>query len=129
MRGSPFCICVKILASFLTCFLPHLLPSSLASWAPPRCTEAVYVSDTLIPISCLINGSSIVQVKVDAVTYYHVELAQHDVLLAEGLPAESYLDADDRANFANGATPGWLAADRRRPPAFSRSKFCAALTK
>jgi hypothetical protein len=31
-----------------------------------------------------------------------VELRQHDVLLAEGLPAESYLDTGDRTNFANG---------------------------
>jgi hypothetical protein len=36
------------------------------------------------------------------VTYYHVELPRHDVILAEGLPAESYLDIDDRSNFDNG---------------------------
>ena len=35
-------------------------------------------------------------------TYYHVELAQHDVVLAEGLPAESYLASGDRSHFANG---------------------------
>jgi hypothetical protein len=39
------------------------------------------------------------------VTYYHVELAEHDVLLAERLPAESYLDLGDRANFASGGGP------------------------
>jgi len=39
---------------------------------------------------------------VNDVTYYHVALAEHDVLLAESLPAESYLDLGDRANFANG---------------------------
>ena len=30
------------------------------------------------------------------------ELPNHSVLLAEGLPAESYLDTGDRRNFANG---------------------------
>jgi len=64
--------------------------------------HAVYVNGDLIPISRLINGLSIVQVPVDEVTYYHVELAEHDLLLAEGLLAESYLDVGDRANFANG---------------------------
>ena len=33
---------------------------------------------------------------------YHVELATHDVLLAEGLPCESYLDTGNRADFADG---------------------------
>jgi hypothetical protein len=35
------------------------------------------------------------------VTYFHVELAQHDILLAEGLPAESYLDTGNRTAFEN----------------------------
>ena len=38
-----------------------------------------------------------------AVEYWHVELERHEVLLAEGLPAESYLDTGNRAAFANGA--------------------------
>ena len=33
--------------------------------------------------------------------YWHVELDAHDVVLAEGLPAESYLDTGDRAAFTN----------------------------
>jgi hypothetical protein len=40
-------------------------------------------------------------VECDAITYYHVELPRHDVLLAEGLPTESYLDAGARRAFAN----------------------------
>ncbi len=64
--------------------------------------HAIYVDDVLIPVKYLINASTIVQVPMDVVTYYHVELACHDVVLAEGLPAESYLDIDDRSNFDNG---------------------------
>lgn len=63
--------------------------------------HAVLIDDVLIPVKYLINGSSIAQTPVDAVTYYHVELSHHDVLLAEGLPTESYLDTGDRAAFTN----------------------------
>jgi hypothetical protein len=63
--------------------------------------HAVYVDDVLIPIRYLINRTSVVQIECDAITYYHVELPRHDVLLAEGLPTESYLDAGARRAFAN----------------------------
>ena len=57
----------------------------------------------LIPVRLLINDETIASVPVESVTYYHIELEYHDVLLAEGLETESYLDAGDRASFANGA--------------------------
>jgi len=56
----------------------------------------------LMPISCLINGRSVAQIEQDSVEYWHVELRAHDVLLAEGLPAESYFDCGNRTAFANG---------------------------
>ena len=34
-------------------------------------------------------------------TYYHVELSEHDVLLADGMPAKSYLENNDRGAFDN----------------------------
>ena len=64
--------------------------------------HAVLVNDVLIPVKYLINGTTIAQVKRRSVTYYHVQLAEHDVLLANNLPAESYLYTGDRTNFANG---------------------------
>jgi collagen type I alpha len=67
--------------------------------------HAVYVEDVLIPIKFLINGSTITQVPVDSVTYYHIELPQHDVMLAQGLPAESFLDMRDGSNYANRSGP------------------------
>jgi len=57
--------------------------------------HALYIGEVLIPVKHLINGSTIVQVPCDEVTYYHVELPKHSVLLAEGLAAESYLDGGD----------------------------------
>jgi serralysin len=48
------------------------------------------VNAVLIPIRRLINGSTITQVPTDRVSYCHLELPQHDVVLAQGLPAEIF---------------------------------------
>ncbi len=78
--------------------------------------HAVFVADVLIPIKYLINGSSVAQVTVEQITYYHIELPQHNVLLADGLPTESLLPSSDRSNFANGNTPIRLFPDFNRTP-------------
>jgi Hint domain len=87
--------------------------------------HAVFVDDVLIPIKHLINRKTIVQEQVDAVTYYHVELGEHDVLLAEGLPAESYLENGDRAAFDNAGGPVALHPDftMRRWEAFGCARI------
>lgn len=54
----------------------------------------------LVPIMCLINGTSVVREAATRVTYWHVELDSHDILLAEGLPAESFYDMGSRVWFA-----------------------------
>jgi T5SS/PEP-CTERM-associated repeat protein len=64
--------------------------------------HAVFVDGVLIPVKYLLNDTTITQVPRDTVTYHHLELSRHDVVLAEGLPTESYLDTGDRGNFANG---------------------------
>jgi ELWxxDGT repeat protein len=67
--------------------------------------HAVFVNGVLVPVKLLINGTSIAQVKRAKVTYFHVELPRHAVILAEGLTVESYLDIGDRKNFhQHGAT-------------------------
>jgi hypothetical protein len=63
--------------------------------------HAIYVEGVLIPAGHLVNGATIVQEEVESVRYFHVELESHDVLLAEGLPCESYLDDGNRFSFAN----------------------------
>ena len=81
----------------------------------------------LVPIMCLINGTSIArETKGEGVTYWHVELEQHDIMLAEGLPAESFLDFGNRPWFENGAEHAFSNPDfippglsgRCRPVAF-----------
>jgi autotransporter passenger strand-loop-strand repeat protein len=54
----------------------------------------------LIPVSELINGSSILwDEEARTIEYHHLELADHDILLAEGAPAESYRDDGNRGAF------------------------------
>ncbi|MCB8879717.1 Hint domain-containing protein [Acidisoma cellulosilytica] len=65
--------------------------------------HAVFQDGMLIPVKYLINGTTIRQIKTDRLTYFHIELARHAVILAEGLPAESYLDTGDRASFVDGS--------------------------
>jgi hypothetical protein len=36
-----------------------------------------------------------------SVEYWHVELDSHDILIAERIPAENYLDSGNRAGFFN----------------------------
>ena len=61
--------------------------------------HAVLVNGVLIPVKLLTNDGSITQVERSRITYYHVELPEHAVILADGLPVESYLETGDRANF------------------------------
>ena len=58
------------------------------------------LGEVLIPAGALVNGTTIVQEDVDSVTYWHVELEGHDILLAENLPCESYLEMGNRSFFA-----------------------------
>jgi hypothetical protein len=62
--------------------------------------HAILIDGVLIAARQLVNGASITQeTETTAVTYYHLELERHGVLLAEGLTAESYLDTGNRASF------------------------------
>ena len=61
--------------------------------------HAVSAEGVLIPVSALVNGTSIRRMQPEHVEYWHVELETHDVILAENLPVESYLENDNRIDF------------------------------
>ena len=64
--------------------------------------HSVFMEGVLIQAEKLINGATILQIETDSVEYWHVELENHAIILAENLPAESYLDQGNRTAFING---------------------------
>ena len=75
----------------------------------------------LVPARLLVNGGSIVRCMALAdVTYLHVELAQHDTILAEGAASETFMDDDSRNVFHNAAEFAVLY-----PGAPAPAGFCA----
>jgi len=61
--------------------------------------HAVFADGVLIPVMQLVNGTSIRKVRRDRISYWHVELDSHDVILAEGLAVESFLENGNRDSF------------------------------
>ncbi len=71
--------------------------------------HGVFADGVLIPVHHLVNGATVSRESVrGTIAYYHVELDAHAVLLAEGLPAESYFDTGNRGDFENGGGPRTL---------------------
>lgn len=69
--------------------------------------HSFYLDGVLIPVEFLVNHRSICwDDRAQEVTLYHVELETHDILLANGAPAESYRDDGNRWLFRN-ANSGW----------------------
>jgi hypothetical protein len=64
--------------------------------------HCLYIDDLMIPAATLINGTSIARCDApDPVTYFHIELADHDVIFAEGAPTETFIDDNSRLMFEN----------------------------
>jgi len=96
-RGDILPICIK--AGGLGENKPHR-----DLWVSPH--HAMFFENAhrgiLIEAKDLVNGVSIVQARaVDEVSYFHIELDTHDVIIANGAPSETFLDDDSRAMFHN----------------------------
>jgi hypothetical protein len=65
--------------------------------------HAILVDGVLVQAGALVNGSSIIrETDVPQVyTYYHVELDDHSLVLAENVAAETFIDNVDRLGFDN----------------------------
>ena len=63
--------------------------------------HALFVDGVLAIAGALVNGTSIVhESDVPVVfTYYHIEVDDHSLILAENTPAETFVDNVDRENF------------------------------
>ena len=74
--------------------------------------HAIFVDGKLICARQLVNGTTIRQeTGWTAVDYYHVELDRHAILIADGLPAESYIDTGNSGFFDNSGAPMVLHPD------------------
>ncbi len=63
----------------------------------------MHVDGTLVTAVEWVNGASIVQERPDQVEYWHIELDGHDLVLANGVPAETFQDVGNRDAFDNNA--------------------------
>jgi Hint domain len=75
--------------------------------------HSLLIDGVLIPVEFLVNHRSIVwDDHAQEVSLYHLELERHDVLIANGAPAESYRDDGNRWLFQN-ANSGWELPPQR----------------
>ena len=76
--------------------------------------HAIYVDGELVPARALIDGHRISSVPRAEIRYYHLELPEHAIILAEGLTVESYLDVGDRETFTPRAGQSRARSYRQR---------------
>ena len=63
-------------------------------------SHAVFIDGVLVPVMHLVNGATILRDrKTGPVTYYHLELDRHELVMADGLLLETYLDTGNRGQF------------------------------
>jgi hypothetical protein len=86
--------------------------------------HALFIDGMLVPARALVNGVSIQQeTSKGTIEYYHVELAEHDIIYAEGVAAETYVDCDNRGIFQNKAEFAELYPNEEARP--RRWVYCA----
>jgi glycosyltransferase involved in cell wall biosynthesis len=105
----------------------RILAGALADGVPQHDLDvspkhAMLIDDVLVPAEMLVNGINVFQLDdVESVEYCHLELASHDVVIANGATSESFVDCDSRSMFHNA-----LDYARRYPDdAGSAWQFCA----
>lgn len=66
--------------------------------------HALWLDGVLVPAELLVNGSTIRRLAPrGGFDYVHIELDRHDILIAEGAAAESFIDLETRWMFENAA--------------------------
>jgi hypothetical protein len=80
--------------------------------------HSLFVDGVLIPVKHLVNDRSVVRAEMgdrEVIEYFHIELETHEVIFAEGAPAETLLVTDGREGFANFVEYERLYGSEERP--------------
>ncbi len=110
----------------------HLLPilfraGSLGDDVPMRDLRvsprhAMFLDGVLVPAEALVNGTDIIRdAEAETISYFHIELERHDLIIAEGAVSESFVDDDSRCMFLNAAEYAEIYPDMPR----SEAIYCA----
>ena len=78
--------------------------------------HGVLIDGVLVPAEALINGATITrhEPEGDEMEFFHIKLESHDVVYAEGVPAETLLHVDESfVNFAEYLRQYGTPADER----------------
>ena len=72
----------------------------------------MFLDGVLVAAELLVNGTTILrEVNAPRVDYFHIELARHGLIWAEGTASETYVDDENRGIFHNAHTYHQLYAD------------------
>jgi Hint domain len=64
--------------------------------------HAIFIDGVLVPAINLVNGQTIVRdLQGDVIEYFHIELDDQSIVYADGAPAETYVNHNNRKMFAN----------------------------
>ncbi|KXV78230.1 Hint domain-containing protein [Acetobacter cerevisiae] len=98
----------------------RLLKDSISAGVPDRDLlvtpeHCLYFEGGFIPARMLVNGHSILfDRSVTSYDYYHIETAQHSVIMANNVLTESYLDTGNRSSFRPHGTVSRISAGQAR---------------
>ncbi|MCK4207073.1 Hint domain-containing protein [Brucella pituitosa] len=99
---------VSVFADPIRAFPIHISSGALGDNLPVRDLfvspdHALFLDGLLVHASALVNGTTIKRMEQPEkrFTYFHIELEDHALVLAEGVPAETFVDNVTRRRFDN----------------------------